>query len=981
MAEGRTSDGGPRWASVLLIALLVVGIALVAVTITLMVRFLIGAQEVPTATLAPASPTAVSTGTAILETETPGAQGTATGRPGPETPTEMPTSTATVGPPPTATETAIPTATQVPTPTGTPLPTATPTATATPTPTPTITDWRGEYFAGALAGSPALVRNDPTIAFDWAYGSPAPALPVDGFSARWTRAIQLDAGLYRFHAVMDDGMRVFLDGSLIIDEWRLGGRREATADMQLVQGVHTLRVEYFEDTGAAVAMFWWARLSAFPDWKGEYWANRFLSGDPALVRNDPAISFDWGQGSPAPSIPSDSFSARWTRNVTFGQGTYRFHVTVDDGVRLYVDDRLIIDAWYDHTAHEVVSDYSLSPGSHIVRVEYYERIGQALIQVSWQQVAAPSYPEWRGQYWANRTLSGGPALVRNDSRIDFSWGSGAPSPGLPVNDFSARWTRQLFLDAGTYRFVARVDDGVRLWVDDRLVIDSWVTASQRDVSGELGLATAVHSVRVDYFEAGGEARIAVRWEQVTAPSFPDWQGNYWANSSLSGTPTLVRNDPAIDFDWGTGAPAPGLPVDDFSARWARDVTFQPGTYRFLAWADDAVRFYLDDVLLLNEWHGFVDTVYAVDRSLSGTHRLQVEYAEYAGQARIRFWWIRTGDMPTPTPTPTEAPTYTPTPTQTHTPTPTSTPTDEPTFTPTPTSTPTQTPTATPTETYTPTPTATSTTTQTPTPTATPTTVPEAEVQFEERAYTQQEADEEAMVSIVLSRPADRAATVEYQTAGGSATPGEDYEPTSGVVRFEEGERRGAFAVEVLDDSVYEGDETVILVLASPEQARLGTRNRVILTIRDNEPPPGIVGLVVLNEVLPVAGEMDWNGDGVADAEDEWIEIRSRSSSETDLSGWKLQSRATEARSYRIAEDTVLRPNGFLVLYRSETGVALNDGGDTVALYTERGDLVDRVGFGELPADASYSRVEEDGETWEISPFPSPGLPNARGGDR
>src|SRR5687767_7863144 len=50
-----------------------------------------------------------------------------------------------------------------------------------------------------------------------------------------------------------------------------------------------------------------------------------------------------------------------------------------------------------------------------------------------------------------------------------------------------------------------------------------------------------------------------------------WRGSYFANATLAGTPALVRDDAAIDFDWGSGAPAPGLPVDNFSVRWTRDV--------------------------------------------------------------------------------------------------------------------------------------------------------------------------------------------------------------------------------------------------------------------------------------------------------------------------------------------------------------------------------------------------------------------------
>src|SRR5687768_7125341 len=46
-----------------------------------------------------------------------------------------------------------------------------------------------------------------------------------------------------------------------------------------------------------------------------------------------------------------------------------------------------------------------------------------------------------------------------------------------------------------------------------------------------------------------------------------WRGSYFANATMEGTPALVRDDPAIDFDWGLGAPGAGLPADGFSVRW------------------------------------------------------------------------------------------------------------------------------------------------------------------------------------------------------------------------------------------------------------------------------------------------------------------------------------------------------------------------------------------------------------------------------
>ncbi len=434
-------------------------------------------------------------------------------------------------------------------------------------------------------------------------------------------------------------------------------------------------------------------------WRGEYFANIWLTGDPVLVRNDPEINFSWGPGAPASGLPADNFSVRWTRIATFEEGLYRFRAVVDDGVRIYVDNVLVLDSWQDGSRREVTADRRVTAGSHALRVEYYERGGDAVIQVWWEKLTA--YPDWKGEYWPNRTLSGRPVLVRNDENISFNWGAGSPAANIPANGFSARWTRTYPFEGATYRFRVIVDDGVRLWVDDQLIIDSWHDGSAREITADHALVQGTHSLRVEYYENTGDARIQVWWEKVASPSFPNWKGEYWSNPNLSGSPALVRNDVALDFDWGTGAPAWGLPADNFSARWTRQVTFDPGRYRLFAQADDGVRVYVDDTKVLDEWHpSDASRVYTVDLLLTGARRLTVEYYEGTGKARIKFWWQRIGDWPTPTPTATLTPTATPT----GTPTPTATPTPTPSPTDTPTSTPTPTPPPTPTDTPPPTPT-------------------------------------------------------------------------------------------------------------------------------------------------------------------------------------------------------------------------------------------------------------------------------------
>jgi hypothetical protein len=517
-----------------------------------------------------------------------------------------------------------------------------------PTPTPVAAAWRGEYYGNRdLAGRPAVVRDDAAVNFKWGTAAPMPELPPDGFSVRWTRQVSFQAGTYRFYALSDDGVRVWLDGTLIIDEWHDLTSLVYTARREVSAGDHTLRIEYYENADAAQIMFWWQHQETFVQWRGAYFANTSLAGAPVLVRNDPSIDFNWGDGAPAAGMPSDGFSARWTRMMAFEQGSYRFQAIVDDGVRLWVDDQLILDSWSDGGRRTVRSDHHLAGGDHLLRVEYYERDSDALIRVSWERL--DSYPDWRGEYWSNPTLTGVPAMVRNDAKVDFDWGDGSPFVTEPRNNLSARWTRRIPMDAGAYRFHVVVDDGARLWVNDRLVIDSWKDGSVRELTADVSLAQGTHSLRLEYYERSGQAEVRLWWEEVTVSSYPDWKGEYWPNRTMSGEPALVRNDRTIDFRWGPGPPAVGLPADGFSVRWTRKMMFEPGVYQFRARADDGIRFILDgDMVMLDEWHtSGGEEVYTVEVTFSDAQQqeLSVEYYEQNGDALVRFWWTRIGDVP------------------------------------------------------------------------------------------------------------------------------------------------------------------------------------------------------------------------------------------------------------------------------------------------------------------------------------------------
>ncbi|MFI5845306.1 PA14 domain-containing protein [Catenuloplanes sp. NPDC051500] len=381
-----------------------------------------------------------------------------------------------------------------------------------------------EYWNTPGAGSapaiprtpPNVTRPEPAVDHDWGTGSPDPTITGEHFAARWTRRISLAPGEYEFTTTADDGVRLSVDGLRVIDAWADSGATTRTARTVLGGGPHTIVMEYYENCCDAVAKLSWRQTADPvdpPAWHAEYW-NSTTPAVPArapdLVRQDPALTFDWGTGSPAPAITADDFVARWTRTDTLPAGVYRFSGLSDDGLRIFVDGAPVVDRWFDqHAAFS--TDRILLAGPHEIRIEYFENGGDAVAQFGYQRIADAGPTEmWAGEYFGNVGLTGAPLVTRDTDAVDFDWGAGSPDPRLPADNFSARWTRTSDYAAGTYRLSATADDGVRVRVDGRLVIDAWRDQAPTTYTADVVLTAGEHTVVVEYYEHGVAALVRFR---------------------------------------------------------------------------------------------------------------------------------------------------------------------------------------------------------------------------------------------------------------------------------------------------------------------------------------------------------------------------------------------------------------------------------------------------------------------------------------
>lgn len=126
---------------------------------------------------------------------------------------------------------------------------------------------------------------------------------------------------------------------------------------------------------------------------GSYFNNVTLSGTPALVRQE-MVDFDWRSNAPGSGVNANQFSVRWTG--AFGApvtGTYLMQTVGDDGIRLYVDDALLVNRWVNRSATtDTTAGINLVAGQRVrIRLEYYDNTGQAVARLRWITPGTTSY--------------------------------------------------------------------------------------------------------------------------------------------------------------------------------------------------------------------------------------------------------------------------------------------------------------------------------------------------------------------------------------------------------------------------------------------------------------------------------------------------------------------------------------------------------------------------------------------------------------
>ncbi len=289
-----------------------------------------------------------------------------------------------------------------------------------------INGLKGEYFQGKNFDQLKLTRVDQAVNFRWGTGAPAPNLGKDFFSVRWTGfVVPKYSETYTFYTNSDDGVRLWVNGQKLVDQWNLQAETEKGGSIRLEAGkTYAIKMEYFEDTGKATSQLLWSSPSQSKEivpqsqlfssttptptlpppppapapapvspapvisngngLKAEYFGDKELK-NLKLTRTDATINFNWQNGAPAPTVGSDYFSVRWSGQIVPKYSeTYTFYTNSDDGVRLWVNGQKLVDQWNLQAAKEHRGTITLEAGKkYDIRLEYFENTGKASAQLSW----------------------------------------------------------------------------------------------------------------------------------------------------------------------------------------------------------------------------------------------------------------------------------------------------------------------------------------------------------------------------------------------------------------------------------------------------------------------------------------------------------------------------------------------------------------------------------------------------------------------
>jgi Concanavalin A-like lectin/glucanases superfamily/PA14 domain len=373
------------------------------------------------------------------------------------------------------------------------------------------------------------------------------------YSARYTGQVKASFGeTYTFYTQSDDGVRLYVNGQLLVDNWTLHSSTENSGTITLAANSwYDVRLEYFQQNGNSVLQLKYSSASEakkiIPSTNlrslgGTYyqglssdWYSGIAFDTYKANARDTTVDFADTTGVGAVRTGSaTSYSGRWTGQVlaTYGE-TYTFYTQSDDGVRLYVNGSLLIDHWNDHTTTEDSSTIVLAAGQwYDLKLEYYNDVGAGAMQLKFQsasegkkivpatslRTSAPAYLSGLSGDWYAGINYDTYLATFTDSTINYSDLTATATARINRSEYySVRWSGQLLATTSeTYTLYTQSAHGVRLYVNNALVVNDWTNHNSVEDSGSVSLTAGTwYDIKLEYYQFSGASVIQLSFQSPT----------------------------------------------------------------------------------------------------------------------------------------------------------------------------------------------------------------------------------------------------------------------------------------------------------------------------------------------------------------------------------------------------------------------------------------------------------------------------------